>query len=265
MRKIESTNDRFQFGKNWRNFLSVLNEERISQAEQSLKEMLEMDSLAEKTFLDIGSGSGLFSLAARRLGARVRSFDYDAESVACAEELKLRYFPNDSTWIIDQQSILDKSFCQSAGLFDIVYSWGVLHHTGNMREALGNTASLVKPGGRLFISIYNDQGLLSKYWKKVKQGYNCNIFLKYTVTIMHMPYFLIRLMIVKMRQKDQYRGMALWYDYIDWLGGYPFEVAKPEQICEFLLDRRFTLKRLKTCGGRQGCNEFVFEKLSEEG
>ncbi len=78
---------RFEFGANWNRFLAVLNDERIAQAEESLKRMLEVDNLQGKSFLDIGSGSGLFSLAARRLGARVYSFDYDPKSVACTREL----------------------------------------------------------------------------------------------------------------------------------------------------------------------------------
>ena len=87
--------ERFEFGKNWGRFLAVLNDERISEAEASLKSMLKVEGLTGKSFLDIGSGSGLFSLAARRLGARVHSFDYDPQSVACTAELKRRYFEGD--------------------------------------------------------------------------------------------------------------------------------------------------------------------------
>jgi len=96
----KTSDARFQFGKNWQRFLSILDEERISEAERSLKEMLEIDNLHGKTFVDIGSGSGLFSLAARRLGAKVHSFDYDPVSVACTKELKRRYFNDDSKWSI---------------------------------------------------------------------------------------------------------------------------------------------------------------------
>src|SRR5437762_1776221 len=102
--------ERFKFGENWSRFLSLLNEERIREAEASLKKMLEVESLAGKSFLDIGSGSGLFSLAARRLGARVHSFDYDPQSVACAAELKRRYFPNDADWTIEEGSALDADY-----------------------------------------------------------------------------------------------------------------------------------------------------------
>src|ERR687884_322280 len=96
--------ERFQFGENWARFLAVLDDERIRRAEESLKEMLEVESLDGQSFLDIGCGSGLFSLAARRLGARVHSFDYDPQSVACATELRRRYFPDDERWVIEEGS-----------------------------------------------------------------------------------------------------------------------------------------------------------------
>ena len=124
--------ERFEFGRNWSRFLSLLDDSRIERAEASLKLMLETDTLDGKSFLDIGSGSGLFSLAARRLGARVHSFDFDPQSVACTKELRRRYFPNDSRWSVDEASALDQSYLASLGSFDVVYSWGVLHHTGRM-------------------------------------------------------------------------------------------------------------------------------------
>src|SRR5215510_1899574 len=99
--------ERFEFGKNWRRFLEGVRDEQIVTAESSLKRMLGVDSLAGLSFLDIGSGSGLFSLAARRLGARVHSFDYDPQSVACAAELRHRYFPGDGGWVVEKGSALD--------------------------------------------------------------------------------------------------------------------------------------------------------------
>src|SRR5512142_240157 len=99
--------ERFEFGKNWVKFLAVLDERRIGQAEQSLRDFLDIDSLAGKTFLDVGSGSGLFSLAAIRLGAeRVHSFDYDPQSVACTRELHRRYYPDSDRWSVGQGSAL---------------------------------------------------------------------------------------------------------------------------------------------------------------
>lgn len=167
------TETRFEFGQNWRRFLTILNEERIQKAERSLKTMLGIDSLTGRTFLDVGSGSGLFSLAAMRLGAsRVHSFDYDPESVACTQELKRRYYPDASCWTIERGSALDTEYLLGLAQWDTVYSWGVLHHTGNMWQALDNVATLVDREGILFISIYNDQGALSRFWKRIKWFYN---------------------------------------------------------------------------------------------
>ncbi|HWC76414.1 MAG TPA: class I SAM-dependent methyltransferase, partial [Blastocatellia bacterium] len=146
--------ERFAFGQNWARYLEGLDESRIQDAETSLKEMLEVEDLQGKSFLDIGSGSGLFSLAARRLGARVHSLDYDPQSVACTSELRRRYFPGDSSWTVEEGSTLDREYLNSLGSFDVVYSWGVLHHTGRMWEALDNALVPVKPGGRLFVAIY---------------------------------------------------------------------------------------------------------------
>ncbi len=120
--KEVATGERFEFGKNWQKFLEVLNEERIVQAERTLRDMLEADTLVGKRFVDIGSGSGLFSLTARRLGARVHSFDYDPESVACTKELRRRYFPNDPEWVVEQGSVLDTDYLHRLGTFDVVYS-----------------------------------------------------------------------------------------------------------------------------------------------
>lgn len=264
---------RFEFGKNWSRFLSVLNDERITEAEKSLIHMLEAEDLKGKSFLDIGSGSGLFSLAARRLGARVHSFDYDPQSVACTAELKRQYFPGDHNWTVEEGSVLDVDYLKSLGTFDVVYSWGVLHHTGAMWQALENVQLLVAPGGKLFISIYNDQGRKSVCWRWVKRFYCSGTLGRYMITSIFFPYFLFRGLAVDIlkgknpiRRYADYkksRGMSWMHDWIDWLGGYPFEVAKPEEIFDFYKDKVFMLVKLKTCGGGLGNNEFVFKKPAE--
>jgi 2-polyprenyl-3-methyl-5-hydroxy-6-metoxy-1,4-benzoquinol methylase len=262
---------RFEFGKNWSRFLVDLNERRIARAEESLQEMLEITDLRGKTFLDIGSGSGLFSLAARRLGARVHSFDYDPHSVACARVLRSRYFADDQEWTIEEGSALDEGYIKSLGTFDLVYSWGVLHHTGEMWRALENAQLPVKAGGKLFIAIYNDQGSKSRRWKWIKKTYNeAPRFLKipFALAVMapeEMKAMLRSLVLLKPSEYlhrwtryDTNRGMSRWRDIIDWVGGYPYEVAKPEELFDFYRERGFTLTKMKCGGVGLGCNEFVF-------
>jgi 2-polyprenyl-3-methyl-5-hydroxy-6-metoxy-1,4-benzoquinol methylase len=255
---------RFEFGANWSRFLSVVDETRIEEACQSLCAMLGLPDLAGKRFLDVGSGSGLFSLAARRLGAEVHSFDFDPKSVACTQELRRRYHVNDPHWIVAEGSVLDASQLARLGEFDVVYSWGVLHHTGAMWQALGNVAPLVAPRGRLFIAIYNDQGWTSRYWLKVKRAYVKHAALRWPLVLLHMPYpFLPSWLYQTLRHSStRERGMSFWYDMIDWLGGYPFEVAKPEEIFRFFRDKGFHLREMKTTH-RHGCNEFVFKQGSD--
>lgn len=266
---------RFEFGANWARFLSVLNDERISMAEESLKRMLEVSDFKGKSFLDVGSGSGLFSLAARRLGARVQSFDYDPQSVACTAELKRRYFPDDAGWAVGSGSALDKAYLGQLGQFDVVYSWGVLHHTGAMWDALANVVPLVVKEGQLFIAIYNDQGGQSKRWRMLKRVYNRIpkfLRLPYTALIMgprDLKFIAMAALSGNLAkylndvvnyQKSSMRGMNYWHDVVDWIGGYPFDVATPEAIFDFYRERGFQLQRLKTCAGGLGCNEFVFIK-----
>jgi len=265
--------DRFEFGQNWSQFLPIIDEERIQQAETSLREMLEVDSLSGKTFLDIGSGSGLFSLAARRLGARVHSFDFDPKSVYCTTELRKNYFRDDESWKVQEASVLDGEFMKSLGQYDVVYSWGVLHHTGNLWTAMEHAQQRVAPEGKLFIALYNDTGSQSARWHWIKKTYNGlpGILRSPFAAVVWLPneLKLIAKSVLTLNPKHytdswtQYqknRGMTKWRDIIDWVGGYPYEVSTPDEVFDFARERGFLLTKLKCGRVGLGCNEFVFVK-----
>jgi len=262
---------RFTFGRNWRRFLQYLSEERIEEAEKSLRVMLEIDGLSGKSFLDIGCGSGLFSLAAMRLGAeRVHSFDCDQQSVVCAEELRRRYFQDAANWEVEQGSALDPDYLARLGQFDVVYSWGVLHHTGNMWQALQNVIAPVAPNGKLFIAVYNDQGRRSRLWKVVKKSYCRSVLWRLPIIAFFGSYFLLaglikdlvlrRNPLARFRDYKRSRGMSYFTDVLDWLGGYPYEVARPEDVVNLLRARGFELVKLVPPVRAMGNNEFIFLK-----
>ncbi len=241
---------RFEFGENWRRFNASLTDEQRRAASASLTARL--GDIKNLSFLDIGAGSGVFADAAAELGARVRAFDFD---------------PSEPT--IERGDVLDRDFMGSLGQFDVVHSWGVLHHTGNMWQALANACNAVAPGGRLFISIYNDQGRRSEKWRKIKRCYNR---LPRSLRPMYVALVMapreLRIMLAMTLHRESYllrwkggkRGMTAWRDMVDWVGGYPFEVAMPEEIFAFCHERGFNLEYLKTNRGGIACNEFVFER-----
>ena len=260
--------ERFAFGANWAAFLSLMSQDRIETAQQAITQLLGTESLTGKSFLDIGSGSGLSSLAVHQLGARVTSFDFDRQSVGCTTELRRRYAPDSARWEIRQGSVLDSSFMSSLGLFDIVYSWGVLHHTGQMWPAIHQASQRVAAGGQLFIAIYNDEGLGSRFWKRVKQTYCSGALQRALMKAIFIPYFALQYAaktIITGRSPKvatRTRGMSVYYDWIDWLGGYPFEVAKVEELLHFCQARGFTLENLTTTN-RLGCNQLVFRRTGD--
>ncbi len=234
----------FAFGKNWRKYLSRLTPEKIELAKSALAEFVGRDAIRGKTFLDIGCGSGIHSYAALELGAsRVVSFDFDADAVECCKTLWSRA-GNPNNWIILQGSILDDSFVRGLGAFDLVYSWGVLHHTGEMWRAIKSSANLVGKGGLLYIAIYNrvDSPLGSGFWLQVKKTYNSSSRAgRVAMETMFLSYYSImnlgaRAISYSRREKGRVypRGMELRTDVLDWIGGYPYEFATSMEIRSYV-------------------------------
>jgi hypothetical protein len=188
--------------------------------------------------------------------------------VGCTRTLRERFFPDDGRWTVERGSALDENYIRSLGQFDIVYSWGVLHHTGDLRQALNLAAVPVRSQGRLLISIYNDQGGASRRWARVKVAYNrLPRRLRFLVVLPSLAVIWGPALVHDIvhfhpfrswRNYGGVRGMSAWHDLIDWVGGYPFEVARPEEIFEFYQQHGFRLEGMKTCAGGKGCNEFLF-------
>jgi 2-polyprenyl-3-methyl-5-hydroxy-6-metoxy-1,4-benzoquinol methylase len=265
---------RFAFGENWRDFVASLTPQQFDSAKESMVSLVGSDDLGGRSFLDVGSGSGLMSLVAHQLGARVTAFDYDADAVETTAALRDRELGTEAFPAL-QGSVLDEDFVRSLGHFDVVYAWGVLHHTGNLWAACANVARAVAPGGLLAVAIYNDQGWRSRAWRRVKRTYaegtkqRRQVMLAAATALfggLHIVRRGVRaLTAVRHPSRDtppRPRGMDRRHDLVDWIGGYPFEVAAPEQAFEFFRSRGFTLERLTTCGGRGGCNEFLFRRAS---
>jgi 2-polyprenyl-6-hydroxyphenyl methylase/3-demethylubiquinone-9 3-methyltransferase len=264
----------FAFGKNWRSFLSVLDRERIAEAEKGLRRLFP-EGLEGKSFLDIGSGSGLSSLAALRLGAaRVVSVDIDADSVSATEALRDKVAPG-SPWEVSLRSVFDLEPATD-GTFDVVYSWGVLHHTGDMWRAVETAGQLVKPGGLYALALYHKTRMCG-LWRLEKRLYSAvpSLF----QGLIRGVYIAARFTADGVRGKrplkwireyKSKRGMSWSHDVHDWLGGYPYQSAGPEEVERRLFNQGFAFKTGEMWSGGfglwgSGCNEFVFRRLPEIG
>ena len=256
---------RFAFGQNWRSFLGVLDQRRIDEAVRAIQASLGVESLEGRRVLDIGSGSGLSSLAMHRMGAQVVSFDYDPDSVACTEELRRRFAAPGADWKVMQGSVLDPEFMAGLGTYDLVYAWGVLHHTGAMWDAIEQARRRVAPGGTLLLALYNDQGWRSRAWWHIKRLYCSGGAGRWLVTAAFYPLFALYTFYrdlreghapgTHMREYARNRGMSILHDWRDWLGGFPFEVASSKAVADALASD-FDMVGCKSTRG-WGCNELV--------
>jgi SAM-dependent methyltransferase len=219
----------FDFGSNWLAFSEHrLDNVRLEIAKQSLVELIEQESIKDSSFLDVGCGSGLFSLAAHQLeAARVMGIDINPNSIQSSFLNRDRFAPG-SPISFREASILNSDELEELGSFDIVYAWGVLHHTGSMWQAIRNAAQLVLPSGILILSIYN-RHFTSPLWTAVKWSYNkLPSSVQRLMTLFFAGAIYVAKFIVARRNPlDKERGMDFWYDVNDWIGGYPYEYAQP--------------------------------------
>ncbi len=256
----------FSFGSNWRKFVATLDESAIERAMESFRVFTALDHLRGETFLDVGCGSGLSSLVALRLGAsRVLSFDIDPNSVESTQAVRSRFAGDRAgDWEVRSGSALDAAFMASLGTHSFVYSWGVLHHTGSMWEAIDNTRPRVAPGGRLQLALYN-KNRLSESWLTIKRAYNASgPAVKSLMRGTYGGLWAARVLskgrspLRAAREYSQARGMNMWRDIEDWLGGLPYEFCTADEVVN-RLSPEFLLERLRTTTSN-GCNEFLFRR-----
>ena len=263
---------RYEFGKNWEDFVkSSLNEERLKVSREHILRFLGMNDLEGLTFLDIGCGSGLSSLAALTAGARkVVAFDYDVDSVETARMLLERSGVDPARWTVMQGSVLDEPFMERLEKPDVVYSWGVLHHTGEQWRALRNAASRLKPGGLLYVALYTSDAYIDpppEFWLDVKQRYNragprerrkMELWYVWRFSLGGNP-LRLPLLVKRIIDYRKNRGMSFWHDVRDWLGGWPMEFSSIAEVKTFGKELGLTLENM-TAG--QANTEYLFRAPS---
>lgn len=269
---MSSADVRFNFGDNWESYAAGLTPEKVAEAEKGLRRLLGRERLDGMRLVDIGCGSGIHALAAVRMGAQVTAIDIDPQSVATTRKMLQQYAPPGAVWDAQLRSILDEGTIEG-GPFDIVYSWGVLHHTGQMWAAMDRAAGLVAPGGMLAIALYKKTPLCG-FWRVEKALYSrLPGWLRPVLTV---PYAAAQCAAITVGGRNAWkyikdykaqRGMDFWHDCIDWLGGYPYESASPAEVRDWAAG-----KGLKTTGEwnvqpvsghgilGSGCAEYVFSR-----
>jgi len=259
----------FNFGRNWEAFSAAkLDARRLHDATRSLQELIGAGNIEGRSFLDVGCGSGLFSIAAAQCkAARVVGFDVNPTAIEVSQKNVVR-LADQLDRIAEPHfrvgDVLDDVFLAQLGTFDIVYAWGTLHHTGAMWKAVRKAASLVKAENGMFVvAIYNHHWT-SPIWKQIKRFYNlspCPVrwLLNYLFGAL---IYVAKWAITHRNPLNKERGMDFWYDVIDWLGGYPYEYARVADIVRFVQPLGFQLEQIVRPSVSTGCNEFVFRRCN---
>jgi 2-polyprenyl-6-hydroxyphenyl methylase/3-demethylubiquinone-9 3-methyltransferase len=255
----------FDFGTNWEEFSKRrIDPRRLELACESLQSLLEKKSLEGKSFLDVGCGSGLFSIAAYRLGAaKVIGIDVDPRCIQISQANRVLLAPG-SPIEFHEASALESEQLKSFGSFDLVYAWGSLHHTGSMWSAVRNVSRCVAPNGILILAIYNKH-VTSPVWKTIKWIYNQvpRMVQRFMIVVFAGIIYIAKFLVTRTNPLKKERGMDFWFDVIDWVGGYPYEYASPAEVEHFVCNQEFSLRRYVAAQVPTGCNEFVFSKVTK--
>ncbi|WP_425990624.1 class I SAM-dependent methyltransferase [Afipia sp. DC4300-2b1] len=266
---LKKVDTHFAFGKNWASYSKLIDEPQIEQAKKGLLKLIPAEEFEGRSFLDIGCGSGLHALAAARLGAgRIVGVDIDPDSVNTAKNV-LSSRNLETPWLIENTSVFDLD-PKVLGTFDIVYSWGVLHHTGSMWEAVNKAAAMVAPNGLLALALYRTT-YMDAFWKFEKRLYSgAPIFVQKFLKSGYVGAFRLASLIRGGEDFQTYvanykssRGMDFDHDVHDWLGGYPYETTLAAEVDRRMIDLGFKAERIfarsKTSGILgSGCDEYVY-------